>query len=571
MNKTVRERLLGSTMIFGAVLAMATPAFAQEQELRQPQEPGLGTPTQDPQTNQTGSATEVGEIVVTGSRIRVPGIESASPITSVGDTEIRLQQQPEIAQVLRTLPSVQIGDNSATNNGTAGVATVALRGLEPRRNLILIDGKRVTPYDTDGIVDTSTIPTALIERVDLITGGASAVYGSDAVSGAINFILRSDFEGVELDADYSQTEENDGPIFSTALTMGANVADGRGNVVLSINYSKREGVLLGARRLGNVGIVTETGGGLEGFLAGRGPEAAPAGCQGPGAVSLTSGGSGTTLPTRVAIAGAGAVGQFRDDGSIGANCSVFNFNPFNYYQTPQERYGGTAIASFEVAPWAEAYGRFTYSATNVKQQVAPSGIFGNLYYVPLSNPFLTPSAQQTLINAANTRRTAATPLVFSSGPSQNWRDLNNNGVVDAADDLRLQVNRRTFEIGARSTEYDQNYFQIVAGLRGDLSEDWGYDVSLSHGESDRSNLNAGYTNVANFENALNAVSPTTCRTGGDACVPINIFGGFGSITPQAAAYSGASAILLQNYQQTIVNGSISGSTPYFTRDRKSVV
>ena len=291
------------------------------------------------------------EIVVTGTRIEVPGTVSSSPIYSVGTQEIRLQQQPEVEKILRILPIVKPADGANVNNGTAGVATVNLRGLGEQRNLILMDGKRLTPYNEDGIVDTSVIPTALIERIDIITGGASAVYGSDAISGALNFVMKKDFEGVEFNTDWAQTAENDGDTLTAFFTVGANVADGRGNVVLSVNYTDRDAVLLGARPLGQLGIETSTGAGYAEFLAGQGPTPAPAGCS-PEAGATATGGSTTTVPTRVAIAGGPALGQFRDDGTLAANCSVFNFNPFNYYQTPQKRYGGFAMGSFEISEHA---------------------------------------------------------------------------------------------------------------------------------------------------------------------------------------------------------------------------
>src|SRR5688500_83021 len=130
------------------------------------------------------------EIVVTGTRISVPGAESSSPILSVGAAEIESQLQPEVEKILRVLPITVAGDGQNANNGSAGAATVNLRGLGPQRNLVLINGKRATPYNYNGLVDTSTIPTALIERIDIVTGGASAVYGSDAIAGAINFVLK---------------------------------------------------------------------------------------------------------------------------------------------------------------------------------------------------------------------------------------------------------------------------------------------------------------------------------------------------------------------------------------------
>ena len=509
-------------------------------------------------------ATEIEEITVTGTRITVPGIESASPIYSVDENEITLQQQPEVERILRLLPITKPDDGQNANNGSEGVATINLRGLGEQRNLVLIDGKRVTPYNFDGIIDTSTIPTALIDRIDIITGGASAVYGSDAISGALNFVLKKDFEGVDLRGYYTVTDENDGDNKTLALTVGSNMADGRGNVVLNVNWSDRDAVLLGQRPLGQLGIDTASGANYAEFLAGQAPAPGPAGCGGPS--SVLSGGSTTTVPTRVAIGGGSGLGQFREDGSLQDNCSVFNFNPFNYYQTPLERFGGAAIGHFEINEHAEVYSRLNYSSTNVRTQVAPSGIFGTTFFTPLANPLMSDQARNVILTQAESDRVAGlvnvagTPDLSNPGGFlfENWRDINGNGIVDEADDLLIQYRRRTVEFGERSTGYDSNAFQFIVGSRGNVVGDWNYDVSFQHGESDRTEISAGYTNLSNIENAVNSVDGVTCRTGGSSCVPLNLFGGFGAITPDQAAYSSATAIEQQNYEQTIYTGSISG-------------
>jgi hypothetical protein len=244
------------------------------------------------------------------------------------------------------------------------------------------------------------------------------------------------------------------------------------------------------------------------------------------------------LPTRVAIAGGGAIGQFREDGSIGPNCSVFNFNPYNYYQTPLERFGGMVLGHFEMNEHAEAYARFGYTSTSVRTQVAPSGIFGSAFWTPLSNPFINASAQSTLVNAYNAGRTAPNPTVAVGGAFPNWRDLNGNGVVDPADDVLITYSRRTVEFGPRSTTYDNNSFTMLVGVRGQLVGDWDYDVFGQYGESERSNVSAGYTNVTNAADAIDAVminGVPTCRSLNPGCVPLNLFGGFGAITADQAA------------------------------------
>ncbi len=540
---STRALMLATTIISG--MAFAAPAFAQ-----------TATATDD-------KVAEV--VVVTGTRIQAPGTTSSSPITTVGADELSLQQSSEVEKVLRNLPITVPGDGANTNNGTAGATTVNLRDLGAQRNLLMIDGKRITPYNFNGIVDVSIVPAAMLEGVDIVTGGASAVYGSDAISGAINFRLKRNFEGVEVDFERSTTELNDGLTQNLSIAMGANMPDDRGNVALALNYTKRAGVQFGDRDYGRVGVSTASGAGL-GVTGG----AEPANCSGENTVPTTFGGSGTTVPSRLNFVPGASTGlQFRDDGTLGAFCNQFNFNPYNYYQTPQERYSGIAYGRYSISDEVEAYGRLSFAAINVRQQIAPSGIFNNVITTPLANPFLSTAARDTLIARFNAGRVAGTPgtattLVTPANAGGNWFDNNNNGVVDGADSVRFAVGRRTIEFGERSSTYDNNAFQALIGLRGTFLKDdsWSWDVSLQHGESDRTNVSAGYTNVTNALIAANTVSATNCTTATGVttagCVPLNLFGPLGSITPAMAAFSSAVGIEKQNYTQTIASASIAG-------------
>jgi iron complex outermembrane recepter protein len=539
---SIRVAVRYALMTGAAVAATGPPAYAQDEE--------------------------PDEVVVTGTRIQQPGVVSSSPIYSVTAEELQRQQEPEVEKILRLLPITVPGDNQNVNNGTQGAATIDLRGLGPQRNLVLVNGRRAVPFNDDGEVDTSMIPLALIERIDIITGGASAVYGSDAISGALNFVLNDDFEGIDIQANTSRTGESDGADRYVALTLGTNAADGAANIVLGLNYQERDPVLLGARPLGQIGIVTADGGGYTEFLAGQAPPPPPAGCGGPD--SVATGGSTTTLPTRVAIAGGPGLGQFRDDGTLGTNCGVFNFNPYNYYQTPLERYNGTVLANLDVAENMEVYSMFNYGKSKVRQQVAPSGVFGNTYFTPLANPLMSDQARTAIINAANagvgtTVNVAGVPDPSTPDPADtlfhNWNDVNGNGVVDVADDINISYRRRTVELGARSEDFNSELFQVTLGLRGDISANWSYDASFQYGESNRILVRGGYTNLTNVGNALQTLDGTTCLNGDATCVPINLFGGFGAITPEMARYSSATALQQQDYEQLIGTAFVTGSFP----------
>jgi iron complex outermembrane receptor protein len=523
--------MLASSLLTGVVAA--APGWAQEAE------------------DEEDTVRDV--IQITGTRITAPNVVSASPINTIGQAEIAFQQTPEIERVFRDLPITIPGDGQNVNNGTAGAATVDLRGLGTQRSLILIDGKRMVPYNFNGIVDVGTIPTSMLERVDIITGGASAVYGSDAMAGAVNFILRDDFEGVEFSGNYTISGEGDGDIYSLDTLLGAGTADGRGHVVLGMNYTKREPVLLNDRPFGIVGVDSETGSGLDGNIV-----APPSECDNPGVVGVSGSGSTTSMPAALDLIG-GTL-QFRNDGSIGTRCTRFNFNPFNYYQTPRERYSFTTIGNYEINRYFDFYARATYSATTVRQQVAPSGVFGNRFEIPVMNPFIAPAARQAILDNVN-GFLAANPAVTLADAGVN--DLNSNGVFDMNDSITTPVRRRTLELGTRSELFETNLFQFVLGLRGDfIWDDWSYDMSFQYAESERNTVRDGYTNVSNIALQLNTISATQCETPGGqitaGCVPMNIFGGFGSISAAAADFGRAIALQRQNQVQTMFTASVNG-------------
>jgi outer membrane receptor protein involved in Fe transport len=525
MLNLARERLLASTIISGFAASFAFAGLAAAQE------PAPAAPAAE--------ASGEEEVVVTGSRIKQPGLTSVSPVTTVGSEEIRKQQKTDVEQIIRELPASLPGDNASVNNGTAGVTSVNLRGLGPQRNLVLLDGKRMVPYSVDGIVDLSSIPLALIERIDVVTGGASAVYGSDAISGAVNFILKKDFEGVALDSTYSITDSGDGNTVSVSGTVGAGFDDGKGNVTLSANYTNRQGVLLGQRDYGRFAIATGTG--------------------------AVGGGSGTSIPSRFLFripggfgitAGSKSLTSDGATGTFGPAGGVFNFNPFNYFQTPQDRYSFLASGYYEVAPNVEFYMRAVFANTKVRQQVAPSGLFANSFDINLTNPYLPLAARNQIITAYNAYR-AANPTVTLR--SIGVTDNNNNNTVDAADYVNLTVSRRTTELGARSTTFDNNAYQLTAGFRGSLDDNWDWDISYQHGKTARSQLNAGYVNLDAAQEALLASSTTTCLSGNASCVPLNVFGlPEGSISAAQANFISGFALLNQEYTQDIVSASIAG-------------
>lgn len=227
-------RIVTSAAVYalGAVLSMAA-----SQAVAQTQAPAVGDPTIPEE------AAQVEEIVVTGSRITRRDYTAATPITTVSEDVIAAAGAPTLEASLNQLPQVSASAGAqASLISRAGQASINLRGLGQQRTLVLVNGRRMQPSGSDGTVDLNVIPSALIESVEVITGGASATYGSDAVAGVVNLKLKRNFTGVQLDLSAGQTEEGDGASQSATLTIGSDFADDRGNAYLSLSYANRDAI-----------------------------------------------------------------------------------------------------------------------------------------------------------------------------------------------------------------------------------------------------------------------------------------------------------------------------------------
>ena len=538
------------------------------------------------------------EVTVTGSRIRNPNVVAASPVTTIDLQELNLKQTPNIERIFRDLPITIPGDGENVNNGTAGQATIDLRGLGPGRSLILIDGKRLAPYDINGIATTDVIPVNMLKRVDIVTGGASAVYGSDAMSGAINFILRDDFEGFEIEYGYSDTDSakavagGGGTTNHISALFGASFADGRGSIVIGGGRTERGAILLAEREFGLFGVSSTTGSGL-----GSPPPEPEAACSGNTSFTTahSSGvGSTTAIPVTLNLRSGNSY-QFRDNGDlILGQCARFNFNPFNYYQTPQKRWLATTIAKYEFNDSMEFYARATFSSNSSDFQIAPSGTFGTAFDIPIMNPFFNDAARTTILNDLNTAAAAfvtdltdaidagmdvaANQAALDADPfgfnQVGILDLNSDGVFDSSDSFRSTARRRTLELGPRTGIFDTDYSQYVLGLRGNLPgnmDGWHYDLSYQYGESDFVETRDGFTNLTNLALGINTVSADQCITPAGVvtdppCTPINIFGPVGSITEQQRddGFFIAIASDIRKATQQIYHASIDGTIDQFS-------
>ncbi|NIJ20329.1 outer membrane receptor protein involved in Fe transport [Sphingomonas naasensis] len=501
---------------------------------------------------QEASAQTPGEdeaIVVTGTRIRRPDLQSNSPITVVGSEEIRFQGATAVEGVLNRLPQFTADANDNVSNGSDGTANINLRNLGSNRVLTLINGQRMLPSQA---IDINFVPSALIERIDVVTGGASAVYGSDALSGVVNFILRDHLDGIRIDAQagFAQHGNNnrdvrsiiaaqgyavpargvvDGGKQDINIALGKNFAGGRGNITLYGGYRHADPVLQANRDVSACALqaADATGTRLNCGGSSNTPYGSFTPLGGPNqGIGLTNAkdGSRTWVPYDSSFA--------------------YNYAPTNYFQRSDERYTGGAFAKFEIVPAAEAYGSFMYMKDHTFSQAAPSALFlGTPFTLPCNQPLMSASQLAALCGAAaGTSATQDTLIGYRLG---------GNGTLPRRDDLRHED------------------FRYTAGLRGDLGHGFSYDAAFVHSlvRFDETYMN----NVDNekAQRALDVVSVggvPTCRSvidGTDpACTPINVFQANG-LTGEQAAYLYTPSNTASRNTQTIFNLSVSGDLGTF--------
>src|SRR3954451_5280985 len=416
MNKNrILNTLLATTFIGGAI-GIATPAFAQDN-------PGTqGGTTGQPQTGPVEASTpttsadanpaaqnDQGAIVITGSRIPQPNLTAVSPVTVVNSQEVKLQGTSRTGDLINSLPQAFAEQGGNLANGATGTATVNLRGLGSNRTLVLINGRRLVPGDPSfPSPDIHIVPASIIDRVDVLTGGASSVYGADAVSGVVNFIMDTKFEGIKLDGQYSfYNHDNgtktglidalnrrgfgyphgtvaDGGTIDLSGQIGAQFDDGRGHVVAYATYRK-------------LNQITE---------AKRDYSACASQARATSTV-IDCGGSATAANGTV-IAYTGTPGkdftstffQIGPNRTLVPSFTPFHFAPYNYYQRRDERYTFGAFADYEISPALHPYMEAMFMDDRTVAQIAPSGDFGNTFSVNCDNPLLS-AQQRSIICAPN--------------------------------------------------------------------------------------------------------------------------------------------------------------------------
>lgn len=490
------------------------------------------------------------EVVVTGSRLVRRDLDAISPVVVLTDENIRTAGNVTLEETLNEMPQLASDNTSSVNSGGgSGILTANLRGLDAVRTLVLVNGRRFAPADSRGLSDLSSIPDALVDRVEVVTGGASAVYGSDAIAGAINFKLKDDFEGLEFGYYLGETAEGDGTTQKFDLTIGGNFADDRGNAVVSVSYTDRGDVFFADRSFSAISLF-ESGDGL-----------IPGGSSNiPGTrLTLSSAqlASLNGLAFDPATACPGIIGgvRFGDQGTVLPYCDPedrFNFAPLNYLLRPLERVQISSIGHFDITDNFTAYAELFFMDNRNEWQQAPnagglqtSGAPRGEFHIPdfAINPVLFPATQQFLID---------NPQVFDA-------DGDGTAIIQG-------TGRRSVETGARNYKYDRNSYNATVGLKGDFeagNTTWNWDTffQFQHAKTDEDiagqlsqlRLSLGSSVV------VDPAAPGGARCVNEfvGCVPVN-FLGLNSLTPEAAAFISPNHGVTNVLTRQIYGGFISG-------------
>ncbi|WP_294250925.1 TonB-dependent receptor [uncultured Sphingomonas sp.] len=515
------------------------------------------------------------EIVVTGSRIPQPNLESVSPVTVVNSADLKLQGTTRVEDMLNSLPQVFAGQSSTVSNGASGAATVDLRGLGPQRTLVLINGRRLMPGDpTTSAADLNSIPDALVKRVEVLTGGASSTYGADAVAGVVNFVMDTDFTGIRLDGQYSLYQHNnsnditpplldartkagfsgfgyptgsvtDGGTVNATLSVGAKFDDNRGHAVAYFGYRKVDAVVQSNRDYSACTI------------------------QNASATALQCGGSSTSAPGNIVLydGGTSTFFQIGSGRTLQPGRTRYNFAPTNYFQRPDERYTGGAFVNYEVSDALHPYLEFNFMDDRSVAQIAPSGDFGNTLTINCDNPLM--SAQQKSIVCANENLVNGFlgnyPLTSVTNPGPGALTYIDPTTGQPYNKAFFQLLRRNVEGGPRSADLGHTQYRGVIGAKGALGETWNYDAYYQYGRTTYSQIYTNEFSVRKLNNALDVVNVNgkpTCRsvtTGADPnCVPYDIFGGLTTVTPAAVNYLSATGFQHGVVSEQVASASITG-------------
>lgn len=564
-DRALNARIPAFLAVFlgGLSLAVSSASFAQDTEA------GEDVPE------------DLEQIVVTGSRLVRTGFETPSPVIVIGDAQIEAATTPALGDLLNDLPQLRSTfglNNSSRFIGTAGLGALDLRGLGTERTLVLINGRRhVSSSEGSQIVDVNSIPTDMIDRIEIITGANSAVYGADAVAGVINFILKDDFDGTTLRTSFGDAGDSDFGRSSVAITTGRNFDEGRGNFIFSFGYDEQDLLTAGDRGgdfSSGLGLIANPADGdtinAEGIQVDDGI---------PDDITVPNSGffvlsNGGTLQNPFGHVGPDGsfvpipLGDFEFiDGAVcgGANCTALDLQSFVPLQAGFERLTLDANFNYELADDLEWFFEGRYANTDSEQQGQPSFDFGPSILIARDNAFVSPSVGAAMDAAG----------------------------VAVADLLRFNV-----DVGLRQEQNNRETFRAVSGLRGEFGDSWSYETFANYGRTtvERVNLNnriderwiaatdAIFVDQAEADaiNQIGFVQPVAagdivCRavllesqailagTGPatglpgfalNGCVPLNVMG-LGAPSPEAVDWVNSTALGIAEIEQTQIAAILS--------------
>lgn len=479
------------------------------------------------------------KITITGSRIKRTDIETASPVYVTSAEDIKLSGFTRIEDMMNSLPQIEASNTAFDANGATGTASVDLRGLGAVRTLVLVNGRRLQPGNLNSSSpDINQIPAALVERVEVLTGGGSSTYGSDAVAGVVNFIMKDDFEGIEVvfgASGYQHDNDNefiqglmeargfefptgssgvDGRANNIDVTMGGTFDGGKGHATAYVTWREVNELRQASRdysscALNNAGTVC--GGSLNTivpsfFIGDIDP--------------VTGGQDNYDLWT---------LDPNSDGFLIPHDGTRYNYAPVNHFLRPDTRWTMGAFVNYEINEHARPYLEFMTMRDRTVAQIAESGtFFAAQYDLSIDNPLLSATQRQQIIDN------------FGIGPGE---------------DFSVYIGKRNVEGGPRASNIETNSNRVVFGVEGDINDIWSYDTSFQHNTTSSS---VAYINdffAPRIATAIDANGQSCADTAG--CVPYDVFTFNGVTSEQAATLTGV-GVRRGEIKETIAGGFVSG-------------
>ncbi len=553
-------RVAGRACAMAAVVAIGTASLGAQAQVQS-----------QPATAETAAA-PLTEVVVTGSRIAQTQLQSVSPVSVVQSEAIQQRGTTNIEDMLNQLPSITPDQSSGLSQGSTGVANINLRDLGSQRTLVLINGRRLMPGDPtingNGAADVNNIPTALVKRVEVLTGSASATYGADAVAGVVNFIMDDHFQGVQLDADIGTFQHHnqqtaffnglledagfaptaasgthtDGDSKAFNLMMGSDFADGKGNIVGYLTY-KQQNPIQGYARDFNACTVASEGG-------------------------YACSGSGTTSPPVIFGTDGGAYQLSPDYSSFTDIYNLYNYGPTHFFQRQDERYNGGFYAHYNINDKVQAYSELMFMHDSTRSQYAPTGVFAGSGLAP-DPTFGTPDGNYLVNCGAGFGSPGANPFLNATTYTQVCDPasplVSSQSVVNGNTLSQVTLGLRNTTGGDRVDQYVHTSYRFVGGAKGDITDAISFDVYAMQGVTEYQTTHLNDLSVQRVTNALQAVvDPVTGNTvclanvgqaGAPGCVPYNIWQVNG-ISQAALGYVQVPAFESGQTQESVVSGNV---------------